>query len=110
MAPFDGMDPELVRQLLAQVRGAADLMRTTESKITGLLSRAGVSAQVTHRPSQIADSCDQMARDVSAFLAWAAEPKMEQRKQLGFQVLIYMIILTVLLYFTKQKIWSRIKH
>jgi len=65
--------------------------------------------QVTYEDGTEA-TVDQMARDVSAFLAWAAEPKMEQRKQLGFQVLIYMIILTVLLYFTKQKIWSRIKH
>ncbi|MGF7161815.1 cytochrome c1 [Rhodoligotrophos appendicifer] len=53
---------------------------------------------------------DQMARDVSAFMTWAAEPKLEQRKELGFQVLIYVAILTVLLYLTKQKIWSRIKH
>lgn len=69
MATLDGMDPQLVRQLLAEVRGAAELMRTTESKITGLMSRAGVPAQVTHRPSQVADSCDAMARDVSARLA-----------------------------------------
>jgi ubiquinol-cytochrome c reductase cytochrome c1 subunit len=51
-----------------------------------------------------------MARDVSAFLAWAAEPKLEQRKALGFQVVIYLIILSVLLYIGKQRIWSRIEH
>lgn len=53
---------------------------------------------------------DQQARDVSAFLAWAAEPKMEERKRIGFQVLIYMAILTVLLYLTKKMIWSRVEH
>jgi cytochrome c1 len=51
-----------------------------------------------------------MARDVSAFLAWAAEPKLEQRKALGFQVVIYLIVLSVLLYIGKQRIWSRIEH
>ncbi len=53
---------------------------------------------------------DQMSRDVSAFLAWAAEPKMEQRKQLGFKVIIYLLILSILLYLTKKKLWSRIEH
>lgn len=65
--------------------------------------------QVTYQDGTPA-TVDQMARDVSAFMTWTAEPKMEQRKQLGFQVLIYIAILTVLLYFTKQKIWARIKH
>jgi ubiquinol-cytochrome c reductase cytochrome c1 subunit len=45
------------------------------------------------------------AKDVSAFLAWAAEPKMEERKQTGFMVLIYLSILAVLLYLVKQRIW-----
>jgi ubiquinol-cytochrome c reductase cytochrome b/c1 subunit len=46
-----------------------------------------------------------MARDVSAFLAWTAEPKMEERKSMGFMVLIYLAILSTLLYFVKKKIW-----
>jgi ubiquinol-cytochrome c reductase cytochrome c1 subunit len=48
---------------------------------------------------------DDMARDVSAFLAWTAEPKMEQRKSTGFTVMIYLAILAGLLYFVKKKIW-----
>jgi ubiquinol-cytochrome c reductase cytochrome c1 subunit len=51
-----------------------------------------------------------MARDVSAFLAWAAEPKLEERKALGFQVVIYLIVLSVLLYICKERLWSRIEH
>ena len=47
---------------------------------------------------------DDMARDVSAFLAWTAEPKMEERKGLGFSVVIYLIVLAGLLYFVKEKI------
>jgi ubiquinol-cytochrome c reductase cytochrome c1 subunit len=51
-----------------------------------------------------------MARDVSAFLAWAAEPKLEERKALGFQVVIYLIVLSALLYICKERLWSRIEH
>ena len=49
---------------------------------------------------------DQMARDVSAFLAWTAEPKMEERKRTGFMVMIYLGILALLLYLVKKKIWA----
>jgi cytochrome c1 len=48
---------------------------------------------------------DQYGRDVAAFLMWAAEPTLDERKRLGFQVMIYLIVLTGLLYFTKKKVW-----
>ena len=51
------------------------------------------------------NTVDDMARDVSAFLAWTAEPKMEERKSLGFMVMIYLAVLASLLYFVKKKIW-----
>jgi cytochrome c1 len=47
-----------------------------------------------------------MARDVSAFLAWTAEPKMEERKSLGFMSMIYMAALALLLYLVKKKVWA----
>jgi ubiquinol-cytochrome c reductase cytochrome c1 subunit len=53
---------------------------------------------------------DDMARDVSAFLAWTAEPKMEERKSVGFATIIYLGVLAVLLYFVKQKIWAKVEH
>ena len=49
---------------------------------------------------------DQYAKDVTAFLMWAAEPHMEARKRLGLQVMIFLLILSGLLYFTKQKVWA----
>ena len=52
------------------------------------------------------NTVDAMSRDVAAFLAWTAEPKMEERKRLGFQVLIYLGILSLLLYLVKKKIWA----
>ena len=51
-------------------------------------------------------SISQMARDVTTFMHWAAEPKMEQRKETGFVVMTFLVILAVLLYFTQRKIWS----
>lgn len=54
-------------------------------------------------------SVDQLSRDVTQFLMWAAEPKLEERKRIGFQVMIYLIILAGLLYFTTKKLWTRIK-
>ncbi len=53
---------------------------------------------------------DQYGRDVAAFLMWAAEPKLDARKQLGFQVMVFLIVLTGLLYFTKKKVWYAVLH
>jgi ubiquinol-cytochrome c reductase cytochrome b/c1 subunit len=48
----------------------------------------------------------QYARDISTFLMWAAEPKMEARKQLGLQVFVFLILFAGLMYFTKKKVWA----
>lgn len=53
---------------------------------------------------------DQYARDVAAFLMWAAEPKMEERKFVGFIVVIYLIVFSVFLYMTKRLLWAKIDH
>lgn len=52
------------------------------------------------------ETVDQYARDVAAFLAWTAEPHMEARKRIGFQVMIFLIVFAGLLYFTKKKVWA----
>jgi cytochrome c1 len=49
---------------------------------------------------------DQYAKDVAAFMMWAAEPSMETRKRVGFQVMIFLIVFAGLLYFTKKKVWA----
>jgi ubiquinol-cytochrome c reductase cytochrome b/c1 subunit len=50
---------------------------------------------------------DQMAKDVAAFMAWTAEPKMEERKRLGFMVMIYLAVLALLLYLVKKRLWAK---
>jgi ubiquinol-cytochrome c reductase cytochrome c1 subunit len=52
------------------------------------------------------NTLDDMARDVSAFLAFTAEPHMETRKSTGFMVMIYLAVLSALLYFVKRKVWA----
>ena len=52
---------------------------------------------------------EQMAKDAVAFLAWAAEPHLEARHKIGFKAIIYLFIITVLVYFSMKKLWSRIE-
>ena len=51
---------------------------------------------------------DQMAKDVTTFLSWTAEPELEERHKTGVKVIIYLILLTILVYLSMKKIWSRI--
>lgn len=56
------------------------------------------------------ETVDQYAQDISAFLMWAAEPHLEARKQTGFIVLSFMLVLMILVYLTKKSIFARIDH
>lgn len=56
---------------------------------------------------QVPETVAQYAKDVTAFLVWAAEPHLEQRKRIGLQVMIFLLIFGSLLYYTKKKVWSR---
>ena len=50
-----------------------------------------------------------MAKDVVTFLAWAAEPHLEARHKIGFKVIIYLIIISLLAYLSMKRLWSRIE-
>ena len=50
------------------------------------------------------------AKDVAAFLMWTAEPKMMARKQAGFVGVLFLTVLSVLLYLTNKRIWAPIKR
>lgn len=54
-------------------------------------------------------SLEQNARDVTAFLTWASDPSLESRKRIGWQVMLYLLVTTVLLYIAKHRIWARVK-
>lgn len=51
---------------------------------------------------------DQHARDVVSFLVWAAEPELEERKNMGIKVILFLIVLTAMLYALKRQIWAKL--
>jgi ubiquinol-cytochrome c reductase cytochrome c1 subunit len=51
---------------------------------------------------------DQMAKDVTTFLSWTAEPELEARHKTGVKVLVYLILLSVLVYLSMKRVWSRV--
>jgi ubiquinol-cytochrome c reductase cytochrome c1 subunit len=53
---------------------------------------------------------DQYGKDVAAFLMWAAEPTLDARHRLGFQVMIFLIVFAGLLYLAKKKVWHDVLH
>lgn len=61
-------------------------------------------------PEHLPGTVDQMARDLTVFLAWAAEPELEERKRMGVKVLLFLLIFTGLLYAVKRKVWAGLKH
>ena len=50
---------------------------------------------------------EQIAKDVTAFLVWTSEPHLESQHRMGFKAIIYLIILIILVYLSKKKVWSR---
>jgi len=66
--------------------------------------------QVTYGPGNPKPTVDQMAKDVSAFLIWSAEPKLDKRKQTGWPVLGFLLFATILGYMSYRNIWAGTKH
>lgn len=52
---------------------------------------------------------EQMARDVTIFLQWAAEPEMKHRKSMGLKVMLYLLVFTIFFYIAKKKLWRKVK-
>jgi ubiquinol-cytochrome c reductase cytochrome c1 subunit len=60
-------------------------------------------------PDNTPATVENMARDVTTFLAWASEPELEARKRMGIKVLLFLLILTGILFVVKKKVWSDIR-
>jgi len=63
--------------------------------------------QVTYEDGTQA-TVDQMSRDVTNFLQWAAEPEMEERKYTGIKTLIFLTVFTVFMYLAKRNLWRKL--
>jgi ubiquinol-cytochrome c reductase cytochrome c1 subunit len=66
--------------------------------------------QVTYAPGNPAPTVDQMAKDVSAFLVWTAEPKLENRHATGLAVVVFLLFATILGYLAYRNIWANEKR
>jgi ubiquinol-cytochrome c reductase cytochrome c1 subunit len=113
---FKGMGgPEYIASLLTGYTGE----QKTEAGATlyenkaygGYLSMAPVlyGDDVTYADGTEA-TIEQQAKDVAAFLMWTAEPKMMARQEAGFVGVLFLVVLSVLLYLTNKRIWSSIKR
>ena len=70
---------------------------------------AAADDQVTYADGTSA-TVEQMAQDVTQFLGWAAEPKLEERKRTGLKVILFLVVLTGLTFALKRKIWADVPH
>ena len=68
--------------------------------------------QITDGAVEFADgtpnNADQIARDVSAFLQWAAEPELEERHAMGVKTVLFLFAATALMYALKRRIWAAV--
>ncbi len=60
--------------------------------------------------NDVPETVDQYAKDVAAFLMWAAEPHLVERKAMGLSVMIFLVIFAGLVYYTKKKVWADVEH
>ncbi|MEE2526454.1 cytochrome c1 [Hyphobacterium sp. HN65] len=77
----------------------------------GVLAMAApLSDGIVSYPDGSPETVEQYAHDVTAFLAWAAEPHMENRKRMGLAVIIFLLIFAGLLWLAYRQVWSNVKH
>ena len=74
-----------------------------ETKMPDVLNVSSIAEGASHSEVQA------QARDIVSFLAWVADPHAAERIRLGYYVLAYLIVLTVLLYFVKKQVWAGLK-
>ncbi|HTJ57542.1 MAG TPA: cytochrome c1 [Devosiaceae bacterium] len=72
------------------------------------LSDGSVQYQKAADGSTVPLTVDQYSRDVSAFMMWLAEPKLDQRKETGFRVIAFLLLFAVILWLVKRRIWSNV--
>ena len=114
--PADAPTPTRDRLLreLAQKRSGrlTDIIKTIEVAQDQVMRAESDGAIVGEDAVEYADgtkaTVDQMSYDVTNFLAWAASPKLEDRKGMGLKVMLFLIVLTGLLIAVKKKIWASV--
>lgn len=113
---FKGMGgPEYIASLLVgytdkEIEEAGAILYENTAFSTGYLSMSPpLFADMVEYQDGTEASVEQMAKDVSAFLMWTAEPKLNARKENGFIAVIFLIVVSALLYLTNKKLWAGLK-
>ena len=80
-----------------------------------------MNAASTHMPPPLKDdvvtytdgtpqTVDQYSRDVASFLMWTAEPHLVERKRIGFEVFVFLVVFAGLMFLTKKRVWEKVAH
>ena len=64
--------------------------------------------RVKYQNKDVPQTVEQYSKDVTAFLAWTADPRLEERKSMGWVVMLYLLVTAALLYFAKRRLWSSV--
>ena len=105
MAPGQNYNPYMAGDLTPFWEGQGPVPKGGFIAMPAQLS----DGQVTYDDGTEA-TVDQMAKDVAAFIMWTSEPKMVERKQLGFGVLIFLVLFAGLTYASYRRIWKGVAH
>ena len=97
------------QQVYLQEQASYSNRRLPETRKANTTSLDALSSD-SHSAPGSPQTVEQYSRDVSAFLMWAAEPHLEERKRTGFMVLIFLLIFTGLIYLTKKSVYASNEH
>jgi cytochrome c1 len=77
--------------------------------VIAMVPPLSADGQVEYANDDPKATIEQMSRDVTAFLVWASEPTMEQRKRTGIKVMLFLLIFTGVLYVVKRRVWRNVR-
>lgn len=109
--------PDYIYNLLTTYAEAPHGLEVGEGQAFNAYLGRGLSMQpplsdelVSYEDPAFPQTTEQYAEDVSAFMMWMADPHLVARKELGFKVLIVLLLFAGLMYLTKRKLWANIPH
>lgn len=103
---LDVRHPEKVKEVLTRILAGENFNKYFPGHFFAM-PQPLTDGAVTY-PDGVENSLKQMSHDLTTFLAWTAEPTLMARKSLGIKVLLYLFVLTIMLYAVKRRIWAKI--
>ncbi len=91
-----------------KLEGAQQYNKYFPGNVIVMVAPLAAEGQVEYGKDDPKATIDQMARDVSAFLAWASEPKMEERKRTGIKVILFLLLFTGVFFVIYRRIWKNV--